>query len=212
MRRLRRHRSGILAAALVVLATLLVLFAVDVRTWQSTIRRDDMRFRALPDHTGLWRPGTILPGDPAGAALGAGDTIAWRRAMQSFWVMHIGVDPEASENLPALRAAAQTRLLRLQAGAATTNERSAAANLLGVLSITAPVAGSGENAVEQALHDAIFHFQQAIAIDPANADAKKNLELVLRITRPSKGPLGRSARAGFGFGPGHGATPLGNGY
>ena len=55
-------------------------------------------------------------------------------------------------------------------------------------------------------------FQTAIVIDPGNIDAKQNLELVLRIRRPGKSKVGRDARAGFGFGRGHGAAAIGNGY
>jgi hypothetical protein len=209
---LGRHRAGVAALVLVAVAAVLLLFAFDARAWQTSVRHDDVQFRALPGHTGLWKVSTLLPGDPAGLALGTGDTIAWRRALQAFWDTRIGTNPEAQKDLPALRAEAQQDLLRLMSTGSTAAERSAAANLMGVLVITTPVAGNNQDVVEQALRQTAGFFQQAVALDPANGEAKENLELVLRITRPGKGPIGKDAHAGFGFGRGHGSTQIGNGY
>jgi hypothetical protein len=209
---LRRHMAGIAALVLVAVAALLLLFAFDARAWESTVRHDDMRFRALPGHTGLWHPSTLLPFDPAGRVLSTGDTTAWRKALQAFWYTRIGTSPGASVDLPALRAEAQRELVALMDTAKTPTERSAAANLLGVLVITTPIAGNNQDVVQQTLRQTIEYFQQAIALDPTNTEAKQNLELVLRVTRPGKGPIGKDAHAGFGFGRGHGSTRLGNGY
>ena len=208
----RRHWLGVTALLLAAIATLLVLFAFDARAWQSSVRRDDMRFRALLDHGNLWKPATMLPGDPAGAVLGTSDTIAWRHALQSFWYTHIGANPQSQEDLPKLRARAQAELLDLMSTAKTPAERSGAANLLGVLVITTPVSAGSQTAQIQVLKQSIQYFQQAVELDPSNAAAKQNLELVLRVTRPGKGPIGKDAHAGFGFGRGHGSTLVGNGY
>ena len=209
---LRKHKAGVAALVLVAVAVVLVLFALDARTWQTTVRHDDIRFRALRGSTDLWRPSTLLPGDPAGRVLSTSDTIAWRNALQKFWDTRIGSNPQAQEDLPRLRAEAEEQLLHLESAAKTAGERSTAANLLGVLVITTPVAGNNQDVVEQTLRQTIDYFQQAIALDPTNAQAKQNLELVLRVTRPGKGPIGKDAHAGFGFGRGHGSAKLGNGY
>jgi hypothetical protein len=208
----RRHRLGVIAVVFAAIATLLVLFALDARTWQTSVRRDDMRFRVLLSHNALWKPSTILPGDPAGAVLGTGDTIAWRRALQTFWDTHIYASPEAQQNLPKLRAETQGRLLDLTHSGRTAAERSGAANLLGVLTITTPIASASQTEQTQVLRQSITYFQQAVELDPTDADAKQNLELVLRVTHPGKGPIGKDAHAGFGFGKGHGTSPLGNGF
>lgn len=209
---LRHHKLGVVTVVLAAIAALLVLFAFDARAWQSSVRRDDIRFRALPDHTRLWRPATILPFDPAGRVLSTGDTMAWRRALQSFWYVHVGANPELRADLPTLRARAQQQLLTLTGKARTPGERSDAANLLGVLVITTPVPTENDEAIDLVLKNSIKYFQQAITLDPTNTDAKENLELVLRITKPGKGQLGKDAHAGFGFGKGHGTQILGNGY
>ena len=78
--------------------------------------------------------------------------------------------------------------------------------------MSTPVPGNDQDVMTKVLEQAAQMFQTAIVIDPGNMDAKQNLELVLRIRRPGKGKIGRDARAGFGFGRGHGAAALGNGY
>jgi hypothetical protein len=208
----RRH--GALLAAVVCggIATLLVLLAVDVASWRSTVERDDLRFRALPRHVGLWRPETTLPGDPASLLLGTSSTISWRRAEQFFWFTRTGGNPETRMDTPTLRAETQDRLLAQLQAAPRAAERSAAANLLGVLVVTTPVPNSDQDAIAQILQRAIAYFQRSIEIDPTNLDAKQNLELVLRITKPGKGRLGKDARSGYGYGLGQGANAKGGGY
>ena len=212
MRHVRRHSLGVAVLLLAGIATVLVLFAFDTRSWQSSVRRDDIRFRALPDHGELWKPATILPGDPAGAVLQTSDTIAWRTALQSFWYTHIGANPQSQEDLPRLRARAQGQLLDLMSSAKTAAERSSAANLLGVLVITTPISAGSQTAQIQVLKQSVRYFQEAIDLDPGDTAAKLNLELVLRVTRPGKGPIGKDAHAGFGFGRGHGTVQTGSGY
>jgi len=212
MSALLRHRVLVAAVGCVAIAVVLALFAADVAAWRSTVQRDDLRFRALPRHTDLWRPGTTLPGDPASALLGTSSTTAWRRAVQYFWFTRTGSNPEVRMDTPTLRAKTQDRLLAQLQAAPTAAQRSAAANLLGVLVVTTPVPSSDQDAVVQILQRAASYFQRSIEIDSSNLDAKQNLELVLRITKPGKGRLGKDARSGYGFGLGQGANAQGSGY
>jgi hypothetical protein len=211
-KQLARHRSAFVALVLMGVALVLALLAVDVRAWQTTVERDDLRFRALPAHKGLWKPPTILPGDPASRLIGTGDAMAYRHALQYFWFARIGSNPEVRQDTPALRASAQERIQSLIASAPSPKQRSDAANLLGVLVVTTPAPGSDQDAVTQILTRAAQYFQLAISIDDGNLDAKQNLELVLRLQRPGKGKLGRDARSGYGFGRGRGAGQQGSGY
>ena len=64
----------------------------------------------------------------------------------------------------------------------------------------------------QILTRAVQYFQQAIALNAANTNAKENLELVLRLKSPGQGRFGHDARSGYGFGRGRGATTAGGGY
>jgi hypothetical protein len=211
-RTLARHRSALVALVLMGVALVLALLAVDVRAWQTTVARDDVRFRALPAHKGLWKPPTILPGDPASRLIGTGDAMAYRHALQYFWFARIGSNPEVRQDTPALRASAQERIQSMIGSAPNAKQRSDAANLLGVLVVTTPAPGSDQDAVTQILTRAAQYFQLAISIDDRNLDAKQNLELVLRLQRPGKGKLGRDARSGYGFGRGRGAGQRGSGF
>ncbi len=211
-RRLRRHRAALLALLCAGIAIIVALLAADVSAWRSTVARDDLRFRALPAHTHLWRPPTVLPGDPASLLIGTGSTISYRRALQYFWFSRIGSDPEVRQDTPTLRATAQNKLLSLVSSAPNSQERSIAANLLGVLVVTTPTIGSDAGGTTQVLTRAAQYFQQAIAIDPGNTDAKQNLELVLRLQQPGKGRFGHDARSGYGFGKGRGVSSPGGGY
>jgi hypothetical protein len=211
VRRIRRHRHALVGALCVLGATLLVLLAVDAHTWNTTVARDDVRFRALPAHRDLWTPSTLLPGDPAAALIGTGGTMTFRQALQYFWYSRVG-HAAGTQDAETLRATTQNRLESLMSSGLDTGKRSLAANLLGVLVVTTPAPSNDSDAVRQILVRARGYFQQAIAIDPANADAKQNLELVLRLQRPGKGKLGNDARRGFGFGRGRAAGTGGSGY
>jgi hypothetical protein len=210
--RVRKHVAAGLAVLCLGAAAVLVLLAFDARTWDRTVQRDDLRFRALPAHTGLWRPQTVLPGDPASSLLGTNNTLAYRRTIQLFWYSRSGADPETRQDLPTLRAAAQRRLQDMMEKADDAGQRSLAANLLGVLAVSTPVARQDQNAVTQVVKRATGYFQRAIALDPRNNDAKENLELILRLKRPGGGVLSKDARSGYGFGRGRGSTPIGSGY
>jgi hypothetical protein len=212
MSALRRHLPGLLAGICLLLGAVLVLLALDARTWQRTVASDDLRFRALPAHTSLWRPATILPADPAASLLGTGNAIAYRRALQLFWYSRMGANPETRQDLPTLRAAAQRQLQDLMESGRGPEQRALAANLLGVLTVTTPVARQDQGAIAQILKRSTGYFQRAIAIDPSTQDAKQNLELVLRLKKPGGSALSKDARSGYGFGRGRGSTPVGSGY
>jgi len=208
----RMPRQAVAALVCVIAGVLLVLLAFDVRTWQTTVKRDDLRFRALPDHRSLWRIPTLLPGDPASHLLGTRDTIAYRRSVQFFWFSRIGRNSEVQQDLPSLRASAQRKLSSVMESAATGEERSAAANLLGVLVVTSPTTTNDPKTLTSILVRAAGYFQRATELDPSNLDAEQNLELVLRLRRPGGGRFGKDARAGYGFGKGRGAAAIGSGY
>ncbi len=211
MRLLRRSLPLIAALVLFGLATVLALFAVDVRAWPSTLARDDVRFRAIPARPLLWRSPASLPGDPARALLGLGDALEYRHVLQSFWLNEVGIQhAKGNDDLSVARVAAQEELLALSTGARTPTERSNAANLLGIMTITTTATDSAT--LELILEHSASDFQVAIADDPSNWAAKVNLELVLRLKRPGKSHFGVDARGGFGFGGSEGAGVVGGGF
>lgn len=209
MRRLRRFFPLAAAVVLLGLATVLVLFAADVRAWQGTFTQSDARFRAQRSHIGLWRTPTTLPGDPARTLLGIDDALSYRRALQLFWFSTAGASTGGKADLAATRVAAETQLQQLMATAATVEERSNAANLLGVMTVTAPANSPTQ---KDEIGTARRYFQQAVRADPTNYDAKENLELLLRIAHPTRNKLNQDARGGFGFGGANGVGAVGGGF
>jgi hypothetical protein len=209
VKRLRQALPLVAAVVLLGLATVLVLFAADVRAWQGTLTQGDLRFRAQRSHIGLWRSATTLPGDPARSVLGIGDALSYRRAVQLFWFSTAGSSTGGQADLAGTRVAAETDLERLMATAATGVERSMAANLLGVMTVTAPENSATQ---KQEITSAVRYFQQAVIDDPTSYDAKINLELLLRVAHPTTNRLDQDARGGFGFGGSNGIGVKGGGF
>lgn len=210
MRLVRRFRAPLVALALLGAAAAVLLLALDARAWQKTLTRDDLRFRALHGHVGLWRSPSVLPGDPAKALLGLSDALDYRHAVQLFWFSRVGADPESRADLMTIRVDAAGSLQQVLDHGATATERSTAANLLGVMTVVTPT--SDTTTQMQTLHRSAGYFRRAIAENPLNFSAKANLELVLRIEKLGKSRFGKDARGGFGFGRGRGASVGGSGF
>ena len=209
MNRLRRALPLVAAVVLLGLAAVLALFASDVRAWQGAFTQGDLRFRAQRSHTGLWRSPAVLPGDPGRNLLGLDDALAYRRGLQLFWFSNVGASTGGQADLAATRAAAETQLQMLMTTAATAAERSTAANLLGVLTVTTPE-DSPTQKVEIAT--ARGYFRRATIEDPTSYAAKLNLELVLRVQRPQKSHVNQDAHGGFGSGGSNGVGAVGGGF
>jgi hypothetical protein len=209
MKLLRRVLPLVVAAVLLGAATVLAFLAVDARAWQSTLTRSDLRFRTHPSHVGLWRNPAVLPGDPARFLLGLDDGLSYRRALQLFWFSQVGASTGGQADLAATRVAAEEQLQTLMTTAATGAERSNAANLLGVMTVTTPAESSTQKAT---VAHARTYFERAVVEDPADYAAKLNLELVLRLERPGKSRLDQDARGGFGFGGANGVGLVGGGF
>jgi hypothetical protein len=210
MKLLRRVKPLVPVVVLMVLAAVFALLATDVRAWQRTLHRDDVRFTARPFQGGLWRSPAILPGDPAQHLVGLGSSLGYRHTLQLFWLSQIGVAHVSSGSVSETRVSTENDLQAVIDSARSGADRSNAANLLGVMTITTPAA---DNATQvQTLARATGYFKQAVTADPANYAAKVNLELVLRLQRPFKTRFGADARGGFGTGGSHGAGNLGGGY
>lgn len=210
MRLLRRSVPLVAALVLLGLAAASAFVAVDVRAWQRTLKHDDVQFRAVHSRPGLWSSPATLPGDPAKAILGLGDGLAYRRSLQLFWLSEIGVARAASGSLSQTRVDTQEQLQSLMLHAKTAAERSSAASLLGVMTITSPAANGATQAATIAR--AGLYFRKAIEDDSSNWAAKVDLELMLRLSKPDKSKLGKDAKGGYGAGGAHGAGAIGGGY
>jgi hypothetical protein len=209
MRRLRRALPLLAAVLLLGLAAAFALLASDIRAWQGTMTQSDLRFRAQRSHIGLWRSPATLPGDPARALLGLDDALSYRRALQLYWFSTVGSSTGGQADLAATRVDAEPKLQKLVTSGATPQERSTAANLLGVMTVTAPANSSTQ---KEEIATARGYFTRAVRIDSRNYDAKLNLELLLRVAHPGKSELNQDAHGGFGYGGANGVGVVGGGF
>jgi hypothetical protein len=176
-----------LAVVLLLLAVFAVLLASDLRSWRNAFEAGDTRFAQSPS-TAAWTASAVLPGDPAFHILGLGDQLALRRAMQRAIQVEAagnGIDNGYTES--AARGDLENDLSNL-AHVSDRLRASDADNLLGILAfMDSQLRGASTPApVERSVSD----FQAAVTRDPANEDAKFNLELLLRAL------LARGSRAG----------------
>jgi hypothetical protein len=198
-----------LALILVVLAAFAAVGANDVLSWRSALTRGDAR---LASHPGLaqWHASTLLPGDPARAALALDDDLALRRAVRAFLVAEAtprGFDNGVTQTRS--RSAGEVVLSDLAAHGSATHA-SQAGDLLGVLVARGGRVIGGVTADDRAL----AAFEAAVRRDPTNEDAKYNLELLLRRTRATatrQGPGNGSGALGHGRRGAGSGTP-GRGY
>jgi hypothetical protein len=200
-------RAARLVAALVLLgvAALLALLAADVLGWRDAVARGDRQFAAAPA-SASWQASPLLPGDPARSLLGLALPLRFRAALERFVAVEAagtGYDNGLSE--ARSRGELEAELGRL-ARAGDRTLASAADNLLGILAYAdaTPTGPVGAAPIDESVAD----FQAAVRLDPANAEAKFNLELLLHQliahgVRPGASPgAGGPARGHRGSGGG----------
>jgi hypothetical protein len=179
MTRQRLVTAGALLS--LVLAALLIAFAVDVRRWERSLETQDVRFLGAPTAVRFSPPPSIIPFDGTERALGATDDLAFRRQLQGFARVRPGVS--FNEPLLALRAETQVGLAELAHSDPDPRRRARAANMIGVIALNESLAPRDADALASLITGAIGSFRNAVEIDPANSDAKTNLELALRIAK-----------------------------
>jgi hypothetical protein len=210
----RRERIALGAALLAIpVAIVLVVLAVDVLRTPGWISSDDARFQSAPIRSGgLWNEPGILATRTRIAVLGLGDDLAYRRTVALFSRLQPG--GYASE---AATPEQERRIAKLQFELTTqsrenpdVHRRSRLQNLMGVLLLSRYLYASPDerNAL---LTNAIGSFRSAVELDPANDDAKLNLELALRAYSPILFPSNAPDTGGAqGEKSGHGRA--GSGY
>lgn len=194
-------------------AAFLALLAADVLSWRGHLEETDLRVGRAPGDTEIWIADTRLPGDPAATLLGVEDDVAFRRALQLF---RLGNPrrPARNQNDLNIRIAADARLADVVDSGASARIRSRAALLRGILSLEA---ARGEPLrAATLLRRSLADLRTAIRLDDGNADAKYDLELVLRLLRSVEeespgGGQGRQRRGGQ-QGQGAGQSQAGTGF
>ena len=191
-----------IAIALVGVGAILACLAWDVLSSRNAIRSGDRQF-AVSAPGATWKANTVLPWDPARDLLGLGLPLRFRTTEQSFAAAKAagqGFDNGLSET--RTRGEVEAEL----AGLAQSRDRAIASradNMLGILAFTdstvsGPIAAAP---IDQSVAD----FQAAIRLDPTNADAKFNLELLLRQLRAKGVRPGANNNAGGQANGHHGA-------
>lgn len=184
-------RAGAILALLAAAA--LAVFAVDVLRWNRQLAEQDLAFQAVPEQARYSKPSGLLLFDVAEKALGGGDDFTFRQQLQAFIRVRPGVAVDAIQ-FEQLRGQAQLELARLSRVDPDPRRRSRAANMIGVLALDPQLAPTVQEDFTSVLQGAIDAFRGAVELDPANADAKRNLELALRI--PGTASLPPNAPAG----------------
>jgi hypothetical protein len=175
-------------------AVALAVFASDVLGASSTMKRDDLRFGVTPDARGLWKLEGRTPS--LKVVMGLEDDLAWRVAAQRFQLSraraNIAYDPTRTSS----RASTQAGLASAETHQLTRRQASALANFSAILAYEEAV-GDPQNG-PHLLRRSTDEFRRAIRLDPANAEAKFNLELLLQLLEPDQQQ--RRDRLGVGTG------------
>jgi hypothetical protein len=186
--------------------------AHDVLSLRTTLRGDDVRYRAVPGET-LWVPRQLVPGGVARTLMGVDDDLLFRRALRATRLSHPEQPGFSDASYVVNRNEATAWLTDIVLHDSSATRRSEAANLLGVLSFSDAIADYANR--QRLLSSAAGRFRQAIAFDPANDDAKLNLELTLSRSRGlelSESGGGTNPAPGGKGAKGAGAGEAGSGY
>ena len=179
-----------------LLGVLLIVLAVNVLVVWRDIAADDFRFQNAPQrHPDLWTDLGVFRGSLTVKGLGIEEDLAYRRSASLFARAQPGRRAGANPRLQALRGQAALELTRASHADSDPRRRSQLLTFLGVVPLDTGVTAFEQRA--SMLQTAIGVFQSAVRTDPENADAKVNLEIVLRdlnITGlPPNAPSGEAA-------------------
>lgn len=205
-----------LAAAVlaIVVAGALTLLAVDVLRTPGRIAADDAGFHGAPlRQDELYGNVDFLPWSPAERALGIGDDLAYRKTIWLFRRVQPGKVQITGPNQPLLEALRGKAVLEVADRARQDNDpkrRAQLLNLNGVFTFSRYSQFSAFDR-ERLLREAVGSFRNAVRLDPANADARANLELALRAAKAARLP-GDAPDAGGSRGEGTGIGRSGSGY
>jgi hypothetical protein len=172
-----RALRPVAVVVLVAAAAILALLAADVLSWRDAMQRGDRAFAGSPANA-TWAADTVLPSDTARWLLDLDVPLRFRDAEQRYAVL--SAEGRGYDNgVTASRSRGELEAVLAELGRSDDHViASQAENLLGILAYsdsrqTGPIAAAP---VDQS----VAAFQAAVRLDPTNADAKVNLELLLR--------------------------------
>ena len=205
------RRDAIVAVVAVAAAVVLALVGLEAFRWEARVANDDARFAAEPLANDLWSADEGLPLAPARRLLGVDDDLRYRRAVSLYTRSRPGEPTQFNPQRESLRGAAQRELTDISRTDSNAERRSQASMLIALLGL-----GRGDlfQSSEERLtvqRTALGNLQIAVALDPDNAEAKRNLELLLTsIGEPPSGATDAGGTADTGDQGGVGRS--GSGY
>ena len=180
------------AVALLVAAVLLALVGEDVRRWPGRVDEGDMRLAAGATGPGLWEPEDSLPLRMGPERMGLEDDLRYREALRLVRLTRLGLDTLDATELRRRQSSAENALALVQDRDADATRRSGAATMRGVL-LYEDALSTGSRSTDL-LERSIAALRRAVELDPANGDAKLNLEQLYNLQPPRQ----QKDRAGGG--------------
>jgi hypothetical protein len=210
---MRAVRLSLLVLALVV-GSLCLLLAQDIRSWRHTLSKDRLQYTAYPRERLELAAPTALPAGISTTLLSVGNDQKWLQGLQKF----VGAY-ELTANLDALGPGDFT-ILNDSTSALTplTQSRNAALasqayDLIAVVLFREAYPGDGVNT--SIISAAVLDLENSVQLDNGNELAKENLELALRVAFATHAavqfPLGAGNHIGTKRQGGIGSPP-GEGY
>ncbi len=202
--------AGAGIVALLLAAALALALAVDVIRSSQRVDAADTAFTSSVDPEVSWSVDTLLPPGLSRTLLGLDDDLAFRDAVQRFWLSKPRA-PLREFGDVTRRSGAERALARLGESDPSPERRAVALTLRGALLLEE--ARNTTTQREVFVRRAIEQFQKALALDPSSDDAVYNLELALKLLR-----RGGADPGGGGQGlaplpsPGAGAATSGSGF
>lgn len=198
-------RRLVAAAVVLVLAVLLALVARDAWHWSRAMRDADARASLGYVSPGAWNAQTTLPSHLVRRLLGIDDDLAYRQAAMGALNAYAHV-PTAQQQRQ--RSILESALARISRGDSDRVRAASAADDLGaLLYFDPPSPGNAQNPYQDpslapASGDlspsqrALDQFTLAARLDPENATAQRNLEVLLR--EASRSSKNQTTRVGVG--------------
>jgi hypothetical protein len=192
-RPIARTLAGVAVAALAVVVAVL---AEEARRWPGRIDAGDAAYLAAPGGGDARPVPARRSARAAGDLLGVDDDLAYRRALQLVARGRVARFVFASRWIELI-SEAQRELGELEEATDDRSRRSDAANMLGIVYFDGAQASSIRRS--DFLRASALAFDRAVRLNPHNADAKYNLELLLSRLRGDENRAGRqSGRSGAG--------------
>ena len=198
---------------LAVLSLVLTVLSVETLLWRDAAAQQDALLRNSAERQDSWRAAT-RPGTRAvEALLGVEDAVSFRRALVGFKLSRPLAEgaSKGGDQLEA-SAAAEGLLAQVEREDSSRSRRARAATMLGILTFEDSLYDRRNENLH--LEESEAAFRRAVGLNPRSADAKFDLELLLRLIAPKHGrPGGQRGGDGFGGGEsGAGFSQPGSGY